>query len=130
VNKDLFLALNHWAVVGDVLNHEKFAYKIVQKLVRKGYEVSRVHPRGGDGTYVRLKDLPQKPDVLCLVITPEVGLEYVTEAAGLGVKHAWLQPGADAEEVVRHCQGLGLQVVQSCVLVELGLREKAEESRE
>lgn len=130
MNKDLFLALNHWAVVGDVLNPEKFAYKIVQKLLRKGYEVSRVHPRGGDGVYVSLKDLPKQPDVLCLVINPKTGLEYVAEAAGLGVTHAWLQPGADAEEVVKHCQELGLQVVQSCVLVELGLREKAEESRE
>lgn len=130
MSKDLFLALNHWAVVGDVLNPEKFAYKIVQKLLRKGYEVSRVHPRGGDGVYVSLKDMPKQPDVLCLVVNPKTGLEYVTEAAGLGVKHAWLQPGADAEDVVKHCQGLGTQVVQSCVLVELGLREKAEESRE
>lgn len=129
MSKDQFLALNHWAVVGDVSNPDKFAYKIVQKLSRKGYEVSRVHPRGGDGVYVRLMDLPQKPDVLCLVINPKTGLEYVTEAASLGVTHVWLQPGADTEEVVKHCQDLRLQFVQSCILVEIGLREKAAESR-
>lgn len=130
MNKDLFLALNHWAVVGDVLNPAKFASKIVQKLLRKGYLVSSVHPKGGADVFVSLKDLPHRPDVLCLVINPKAGLEYVTEAARLGVTHVWLQPGADADEVVKHCQALGLQTVQSCVLVELGLREKAEESRE
>ncbi|MBT9177050.1 MAG: hypothetical protein DDT20_01379 [Firmicutes bacterium] len=130
MSKDLFLGLNHWAVVGDVLNPDKFAYKIVQKLVRKGYEVSRVHPRGGENVYVSLKQLPNKPDVLCLVTNPKLGAEYLAEAASLGITYVWLQPGADTEEIVEQCRALKLQFVQSCVLVELSRREASEASKE
>ncbi len=130
MSKDLLFGLNHWAVAGDVLNPNKFAYKIVQKLLRRGYEVSRVHPRGGENVYVSLKQLPNKPDVLCLVINPKFGAEYLAEAASLGITYIWLQPGADTEEIVEQCRALKLQFVQSCVLVELSLREASETSKE
>ncbi len=130
MSKDLFLAFGHWAVAGDVLNPEKFAHKIVQRLSRKGYEVSQVHPRGGENVYVHLADLPRQPDVLCLVINPKLGAAYIAEAAALGITHIWLQPGADAEEIVEQCRALKLEVVQSCVLVELAEREAADTSKE
>jgi len=126
MKKDELLALKHWAVVGDVLNPDKFAFKIVQKLLSKGYQVTPVHPGGGDGVYASLASLPSKPDVLCLVINPRAGEQYLAEAAALGIRQAWLQPGADTEAILARCRALGLDFVQACVLVEMRAREAAE----
>jgi len=107
-----------WAVVGDVTNKEKVAHRIVSVLREKGHDVYGVHPKGGDGVYISLAALPQKPDVLCLVINPIAGADYLREAHVLGVQYAWLQPGADTEEILQLCRELHLEHVQACVLVE------------
>jgi len=129
MKKDEFLALKNWAVAGDVLNPDKYAYKIVQKLEGKGYLVARIHPSGGEGVYAELAALATKPDVLCLVINPRAGEQYLEQAAALGIGKVWLQPGADTEAIMARCKTLGLDFVQACVLVEMRAREAAETNR-
>jgi len=129
MKKDEFLALKSWAVAGDVLNPDKYAYKIVQKLESKGYQVARVNPSGGEGVYTELVALASKPDVLCLVINPRSGEQYLEQAAALGISKVWLQPGADTEAIMARCRALSLDFVQACVLVEMRAREAAETNR-
>jgi uncharacterized protein len=112
------LGMNSWAVVGDVLNAEKYAYRILKRLQERGYYVQGVHPRGGDGIYRALTELGTVPEVMCLVINPATGKGFVHEAKQLGVKAVWLQPGADTDEVTAACDEAGLPYVKACVLVE------------
>lgn len=112
------LAMKNWVVVGDVLNAEKYAYRILNRLKERGYTVQGVHPRGGEGIYASLGEIGSVPDVMCLVINPATGKGFVAEAQQLGMKAAWLQPGADAEEVTTACEAAGLPYVKACVLVE------------
>lgn len=112
------LTFKRWAVIGDVLNTSKYAYRILQRLKERGYEAEGVHPRGGDGIYTSLKELPAVPDIICLVINPATGKGFIHEAKELGVQGAWLQPGADTEEVTEACDTAGLPFVKACVLVE------------
>ena len=119
MKKDDFLALKSWAVAGDVLNPDKFAYKVLHKLKSRGYHVAPLHPDGGEGVYTDLASLPAKPLVLCLVINPRAGEQYLEQAAAEGVTRVWLQPGADTEAILSRSRALGLEIVQACVLKEL-----------
>lgn len=118
MDKQQLLTLRKWAVVGDVGNREKYAYRILKRLEGLGYEVYGVHPRGGDGILTSLAELPFVPEIVCMVINPATGRSFIAEAVQLGVKWAWLQPGADTEEITEFCDQVGLPYVKACVLVE------------
>jgi uncharacterized protein len=60
------------------------------------------------------------------VITPPPVTEKVVEEAGrLGIRHVWMQPGAESEAAVRRARELGINVISGgpCLLVVLGFRE-------
>jgi predicted CoA-binding protein len=110
-----------WAVVGANRNPEKYGNMIYKKLKRKGYEVYAVNPGyetvEEDPCYPTLPALPVVPDVVNFVIPPARGMSVVEEAAKLGIKYLWLQPGTHNEELMARIEELGLEAVQACVLV-------------
>ncbi|WDC83648.1 CoA-binding protein [Caloramator sp. mosi_1] len=54
-----------------------------------------------------------------MVINPVRGEKYIDEAAEVGIKYVWFQPGAESFEVIEKAKNYGMQVVHSkCVLVE------------
>ncbi len=107
-----------WAVVGDANNPEKPAFRVVNTLIRNGYEAYIVHPKGGHRTFPSLRTLLRKPHVVCLVINPIAGAVFLQEAHDLGIQHIWIQPGADTPEILARCRELNLDCIQACVLVE------------
>ena len=118
------LELKTWAVVGANENKDKFGYKIFKFLQENGrYTVYPVNPGlqsvMGHKCYPSVKDLPEKPDVVDVVVPPKVGEQIMRDCAESGIQNVWLQPGADAEAVVKLGQELGLNVIKACVLVEV-----------
>jgi len=118
-------AINHkiWAIVGASENTEKFGNRIYRNLKQAGYTVYGVNPNAesvdGDPIYPTLKDLPEKPDVVDVVVPSWVGRRVATEAAELGIPIFWLQPGAESEELIAYATELGLQVIHHhCAMVE------------
>lgn len=111
-----------WAVVGANNNHDKFGYKIFKFMQDAGYEVYPVNPGldevMGKVCYKSVKDLPVKPDVVDVVVAPRVGQQVVKECAEAGIQNVWLQPGADAKEVVKTAEELGLNATCACIMVE------------
>jgi len=113
-----------WAVVGANDNHDKFGYKIYKKLKDRGYTVYPVNPNyteiEGDQCYPDLKSLPQKPQVIDMVVSPKRGAAVLEEASSLGINQIWFQPGTydkNIEELVRQ---KGLNGFNGCVLIALG----------
>ncbi|AGI38563.1 CoA-binding protein [Thermoclostridium stercorarium subsp. stercorarium DSM 8532] len=110
-----------WAVVGANQNPEKYGNMIYRKLRLRGYEVYAVNPLydvvEGDPCYKDLSSLPKIPDVVNMVVSPKRSKNFVEEAAGLGIKYIWFQPGTYDEEVLDLAKKLGLETVQACVLV-------------
>ena len=121
--KDM-LELKVWAVVGATDNPDKFGYKIFQLLKNSNYCVFPVNPGldavQGEKCYASLADLPVKPEAVNFVVPPRVGEVIVNECAALGIKNVWLQPGANADNVVDAAKKQGLNTIHSsCILVEL-----------
>jgi predicted CoA-binding protein len=112
-----------WAVVGANDDPEKFGYKIYRKLLSRGYEVYPVNPKyesiEGNKCYMDLSSLPQKPEVIDMVVSPKRGRPIIEEAARLGVEYIWFQPGTYDDELLEYTRSLGLKYVPACVLVAL-----------
>lgn len=71
----------------------------------------------GDKCYKDLSTLPKVPEVLDMVVSPKRGKPFLEEAARLGIRYIWLQPGTYDDELLKKIEELGLEAVQACVLV-------------
>ncbi len=112
-----------WAVVGASDNPTKYGNMIYKKLKAKGYTVYPINPNyesiEGDKCYKNLTALPQIPEVIDMVVHPKHGTGTIEEAAELGVKNIWLQPGTYNDNLLTLINEKGLDSVQACVLVAL-----------
>lgn len=123
MNEEAMLEMKVWAVVGANDNPDKFGNRIYKKLKARGYKVYPVNPNyeavDGDRCYPKLSELPELPEVIDMVVSPKRGKAVIEEAAQLGVKNVWLQPGTYDEELLQMIKDRGLIGVQACVLVAL-----------
>lgn len=122
--KEKMLNEKIWAVVGASDNVDKFGYKIFKFLLDYGLEVYPVNPGIekilGRKCYSNLQELPVKPGAVNVVVPPRIGGQIMRDCAQLGINNVWLQPGADAENIIKVAAGLGLNVVHhACIMVEL-----------
>ena len=118
------LAEPTWAVVGATQNEDKFGYKILMRLRSAGYETYAVNPlyQEIDDTqcYESLKALPVVPECVDRVVSPKRAYPFMDEAAELGIKYIWFQPGTFDDDVIKYAENKGLLLVNHhCVLVEL-----------
>ncbi|HCX04760.1 MAG TPA: CoA-binding protein, partial [Clostridiales bacterium] len=70
-------------------------------------------------TYPSLRDLDEEVDVVNFVVNPSIGIEILKECIELGIKNIWLQPGTRSQEIKDLARENEINVVNSCVLVEL-----------
>ena len=122
--KESMLEKKIWAVIGANNDPDKFGNIIYRRLKCEGYTVYPVNPMydnvEGDKCYPNLISLPQKPEVLDMVVSPKRGKAFIEEAAQLGIKDIWLQPGTYDQELLTLIKEKQLVALQACVLVELG----------
>lgn len=117
--------LERWAVVGDVTNPAKPAFRVANKLESSGRTVYRVSPYVKDASqqegvvYKKLSDIPPetKIDAVNLIISPRIGVSVLEEMANRDIRYAFIQPGADGGNVLAKAKALGIIVEQGCVLV-------------
>jgi predicted CoA-binding protein len=118
-----------WAVVGANQNPEKYGNIIYKRLKEEGYEVYPVNPLyetvDGDPCYRDLSALPKLPEVINLVVSAKRVQPFLEEAAKLGIKYIWFQPGTYDDEVLLLAKSLDLEIVQDCVLVATGSKGKS-----
>lgn len=120
---ELFPTLKTWAVIGVSENREKFGNKIYQDLRNAGYTVYGVNPKleniEGDPCYKDLASLPEKPDVVNVVVPPQLGLSVVKQCVEQDIKNIWFQPGAESDEAVDKARELGMNVVaNACIMIQ------------
>ena len=111
------------AVVGASRNPKKYGHQVYRNLRSAGYRVYPVNPNAdevlGDKCYPSLEDLPVKPDVVDVVVPPNVTEEVVKTCKKLGISKVWMQPGSESEEAINFCKENGIEVVYGvCVMIE------------
>lgn len=104
-----------FAVLGDTLNEEKYAYKIKHGLKKKGYIVYSVGKELSS-----LNDIENEIDIIVLCIHPSKGLPLIKECEK-SFKCIVIQPGASNEELISYLNENNLPYIDGCVLVGLSL---------
>ena len=114
---------NVFGVVGASRDPEKYGHKVYRDLLNAGYRVYCVNPNAdevlGNKCFPNLKVLPVKPDVVDIVVPPEITKQIVKICKKLGITKVWMQPGSESEAAIRFCEENGMDVVHGvCVMVE------------
>ncbi len=112
-----------WALVGATNDSSKYGNIIFKNMRAAGYTVYPINPRAttieGEKAYPDLASLPEKPAVIDIVIPPSLVPAVLDEAAKLGIKTVWMQPGAESQAAIDHAAELGLKAIYNyCAMVE------------
>jgi len=112
-----------WAIVGASQNRSKYGNRVFRSLRHAGYRVYPVNPNvtevEGDVAYPTLAELPERPEVVNLVVPPPVTEQVVRQAHELGLMRIWMQPGTESDEAIEFCETHGMQLVyDACAMVQ------------
>jgi hypothetical protein len=114
------------AIIGASPDRSKFGNKAVRAYAQRGYHVYPIHPAAatieGWPAFRSVRELPvTQLDKASLYVGPAIGLKVVEDLTHLPIGEVWLNPGADADEVVAKARSLGLTVITGCSIVAVGL---------
>ena len=124
-----FLAESRFAVAGASSNRAKYGNKVLRCYLQHGRDAVAIHPHEteveGVPAYARLADVPETPGALSIITPPPVTERLVEEAAAAGIRHVWMQPGAESPAAVARAEEAGLNVIHggACLLVVLRYKE-------
>ncbi|MBX3380367.1 MAG: CoA-binding protein [Phycisphaeraceae bacterium] len=126
---EAFLAGSPFAVVGASQDRAKYGNKVLRCYVQNGRAVYPVNPSAteveGRKAYSNLRSLPEAVHGISIITPPRVTERVIEEAGESGIRHVWMQPGAESARAVRRAEELGMNVIAggACVLVVLGYSE-------
>jgi uncharacterized protein len=114
------------AILGASSDRSKFGNKSVRAHQQMGYTVYPVNPKGGEieglTAYRSLTDVPPgKLDRISVYLPPAVVLPALDQIAARECGELWLNPGSFSPEVMEKARSLGLNVVQGCSIVAVGV---------
>lgn len=113
------------AIIGASTDPTKFGNKAVRAFQRQGYTVYPVNPKEstieGLTCYASIRNVPERPHKVSVYLPPPVLLKVLPDIAARGCDELWLNPGTESDEVLAAAEKLGLNVVQACSIVAIGL---------
>jgi predicted CoA-binding protein len=121
-----FLQARRFAVAGASAHRHKYGNKVLRCYMEHNYDVIPVNPNAdtieGIACASSVAALPADVEALSIITPPRVTLEVVKQALEKGIKHIWMQPGAEEDEAIRLCRQKGINIIAdgSCLLIELG----------
>ena len=125
-----FLESPAYGVVGASPRRHKYGNKVLRCYQENGRRAIPVNPREqvieGAACVATVLDLPEEVQSISVITPPSVTERIVADAIRKGIRHVWMQPGAESDRAVAACEAAGINVIAdgSCVLVVLGYRER------
>lgn len=117
------------AIIGASTDRNKFGNKAVRAFVQQGYEVYPVNPKEsqveGLTAYKSIREVPVRPAMVSVYLPPPVLLKTLQDIAARGCDELWLNPGTESDEVLVEAERLGLNVIQACSIVGVGVSPEA-----
>jgi uncharacterized protein len=116
---------NTVAILGASADRAKFGNKAVRAFLQRGFTVWPVNPREteieGLPVFKSIADVPLRPHMVSVYLPPPVLLKVLPDIAARGCDELWLNPGTESPEVLAEAERLGLNVVQACSIVGVGV---------
>jgi predicted CoA-binding protein len=119
------------AILGASADRSKYGNKAVRAHLRRGYTVYPVNPRGGEieglAVYRQLADVPGgRLSRISVYLPAAIGITVLPEIAARGCDELFFNPGSESEELIERAAALGLEPIQACSIVDLGLSPGAD----
>ena len=112
-------------VLGASSDRAKYGNKAVRAYSQRGFTVYPVNLKEsvieGHAVFKRLRDVPVRPELVSVYLPPTTVLNLLPEIAAKGCDELWLNPGTESPEVLAEAERLGLNVVQACSILGVGL---------
>ena len=113
------------AIIGASADRNKFGNKAVRAFVRQGFTVFPVNPKEAQienlPVFKSVGEVPVRPNLVSVYLPPPVLLKMLPDIAARGCDELWLNPGTESDEVLAAAERLGLNVIQACSIVGIGL---------
>lgn len=114
------------AVVGASRDRSKFGNISVRAHLQQGYEVFPVNPNAGEveglPAFESLADVPvDNLDRVTIYLPPHLTLALLDEIHEVAPAEVWLNPGSSDEEVRVRAEQLGIEIIEACSIVDLGV---------
>lgn len=97
----------------------------MRAFLQQGYKVYPVNLKEteieGLRAFSSIGEVPDRPDMVSVYLPPEILLSVLPEIAAKGCDELWLNPGAESDEVIAESERLGLNVIQACSIVGVGM---------
>ena len=117
--------MNTIAIIGASTDRQKYGNKAVRAFHQQGYQVYPVNPNAveveGLPAFKSIRDIPIRPQMVSVYLPPSVLLKVLPDIAARGCDELWLNPGTESDEVLAEAQRLGLNVIQACSIVGVGV---------
>lgn len=126
---DMFFDATAYGVVGASVDPDKYGNKVLRCYLRNGYRAIPVNPKEkeieGIPCVATVAELPDDVQAISVITPPRITEDIVEQAIRKGIKHIWMQPGAESPAAVARCEQSGVNVIAdgSCLLVVLGCHE-------
>lgn len=125
-----FLADGPWAVVGASTDRSKYGNKVLRCYQQNGkHPLYAIHPKEAEveglPTYASLGATPSVARAVSFITPPKITEATIEEALRLGIRHYWLQPGAESKRALALLEQHEVEAIAGgpCLLVVLGYRE-------
>jgi len=113
------------AIIGASTQREKWGNKAVRAFARQGYTVYPVNPSEpeieGLKAFASITDVPERPHTVSVYLAPPRLLKVLPDIAARGCDELFLNPGTDSAEVLAECARLGLNAIQACSIIAVGV---------
>ena len=113
------------AIIGASADRSKFGNIAVRAFVRQGWNVFPVNPKEAQienlPAFASIADVPVRPNLISVYLPPPVLLKVLPAIAARGCDELWLNPGTESAAIVAEAERLGLNVIQACSIVGIGL---------
>lgn len=113
------------AIIGASTNREKYGNKAVRAWALKGYTVYPVTPKAaeieGFKAYPSIREIPGDVDIVSLYVPAAVGLKLLPDIADKKAKEVYVNPGAESDELMAKAKALGLNAVNACSILAIGM---------
>lgn len=117
------------AVIGASTDRSKFGNKAVRAYQRMGWQVYPVHPKAAEieglPAVRSVRDVPEPLQRVLLYLPPELGLTVLADVAAVKPAEFFVNPGAESDELVAAARKLGLETIQACAIVDVGVSPAA-----
>ncbi len=112
------------AIIGASNSRHKFGNKALRAFENQGFTVFAINPNEtmveGHRAYPSVLAVDGPIDMATVYVQPQIAVRIMDEIAKKGIAEVWLNPGADAPEVVERARELGLNTIQACSIMGIG----------